>query len=145
MDRSALRTGSSPSPLTPLLQERGRARTKSAIMIFALFAGLAYLQADDKHLETLQVGTEVYTNVTITSLSATEIFFSHSRGFGNAKLKKLSAELQTKFHFDPVKADELEKERMQGNALFVANMKAQQRSLPIAREPSALSVDMAVP
>ena len=39
-------------------------------------------------------------------MTATDIYFTHSRGFGNAKLKNLGAELQKKFHFNAGKAAE---------------------------------------
>ncbi len=54
------------------------------VLVGALFATAASVHADDEHLATLQVGAETYTNVTVTSVSATEIFFKHSRGIGNA-------------------------------------------------------------
>src|SRR5436190_8889676 len=80
-----------------------------------LFAGILLCARSgfsaEEHLATLKIGSEVYTNVTITSVTATDIYFSHSRGVGNAKLKKLDPELQKKFHFDPTKAAEKEKQQ----------------------------------
>ena len=78
-----------------------------AVLLFARGA----LQADDEKLATLKAGSEVFSNVTITAVSATDIYFTHSRGLGNAKLKTLEPGLQKKFHFDPVKA--VEKEQLQ--------------------------------
>jgi hypothetical protein len=50
------------------------------------------------------VGSEVYTNVTVTSVTATHIYFSHSLGLGSARLKDLEPDMQTHFHYDPAKA-----------------------------------------
>src|SRR5262249_43818412 len=52
----------------------------------------------------LNVGEEVYTNVSIVSTTATDIYFTHSAGFGNAKLSELEPFMQQRFHFDPKKA-----------------------------------------
>ena len=74
------------------------------IVIGALVAAAGSIRADDERLATLRVGTEVYSNVTVKSVSVTDIFFTHSRGVGNAKLKNLDPAVQKMFHFDPAKA-----------------------------------------
>jgi thiol-disulfide isomerase/thioredoxin len=76
------------------------------------------LLADDEHLATLKVGEETYTNVTVTSVSATQIFFIHSRGAGNAKLKDLEPALQKMFHYDPAKAAAKQEQDAKSNALY---------------------------
>ena len=43
-------------------------------------------RADD-HLDTLRVGSTVYTNVTVLTKTASDIFFKHSYGFGNTKVR----------------------------------------------------------
>src|SRR6266404_3490492 len=88
------------------------------VLVGALFATAASVHADDEHLATLQVGAETYTNVTVTSVSATEIFFKHSRGIGNAKLKNLQPSLQKIFHFDPAKAEAQQAEQTKASALY---------------------------
>jgi hypothetical protein len=89
-------------------------------LLFAL-AGLlisiGLLRADGEKLATLKVGSETFTDVTITSVTATDIYFSHSRGLGNAKIKSLDPELQSKFHFDPAKAAEKERQQTEARAL----------------------------
>ncbi len=45
--------------------------------------------AADIHLSSLKIGTDVFTNVTVYQISATDIFVRHERGFGNAKLANL--------------------------------------------------------
>jgi hypothetical protein len=50
------------------------------------------IQAADILLPTLQIGTDVFTNVTVYQMTATDIFIQHSRGFGNAKVNTLDDE-----------------------------------------------------
>ena len=71
----------------------------------------------------LKAGTEVYTNVTVTRVTATDIYFTHSRGMGNAKLKSLEPELQKRFHYDPVKGQESEKQQAAAEALYTKSVK----------------------
>jgi cytochrome c biogenesis protein CcmG/thiol:disulfide interchange protein DsbE len=51
----------------------------------------------------LKVGINHYTNVVITSKTSSDIFFTHSRGMGNARLSQLSPELQKQFGYTPTK------------------------------------------
>jgi thioredoxin-related protein len=83
-----------------------------ALMIIVLGA-----RADEK-FSVLKVGSETYSNVTVTSVSPTDIFFTHSRGMGNAKLKNLDPELQKHFHYDAAKADALAKKLAEQNAQY---------------------------
>src|SRR2546427_6173203 len=87
-------------------------------VIGALLAAAGSIRADDERLATLRVGTEVYSNVTVTSVSVTDIFFTHSRGVGNAKLKNLDPAVQKMFHFDPAKSDAQQADQAKANALF---------------------------
>jgi cytochrome c biogenesis protein CcmG, thiol:disulfide interchange protein DsbE len=88
-----------------------------ALTLMDLRAGMAIARADEK-LAVLTVDNEVYTNVTVTEVTATDIYFNHSRGFGNAKLKNLSPELQAHFHFDPVQGGAAEQRQRDANALY---------------------------
>jgi cytochrome c biogenesis protein CcmG, thiol:disulfide interchange protein DsbE len=87
------------------------------------FAAAHSVRADEK-LAVLDVGGEVYSNVVVTTVTATDIYFNHSRGFGNAKLKNLSPELQQHFHFDPVEAGAAEKEQHDANYRFRTQLAA---------------------
>src|ERR1700728_2576772 len=68
------------------------------LIVAALTAGA------DEVLPVLKVGADVYTNVTITAVTPTDIYFSSAKGMGNAKLKNLDPELQRHFKFDAAKA-----------------------------------------
>ena len=74
------------------------------------FVAALTARADEK-FSVLAVGDEVYTNVTVTSVTATDIYFSHARGMGNAKLKDLAPALQRHFGFDRKKAGEVERQK----------------------------------
>lgn len=51
-----------------------------------LILGTASGRADD-HLDTFRVGGTVYSNVTVMTKTSVDIFFKHSYGFGNAKVR----------------------------------------------------------
>jgi thiol-disulfide isomerase/thioredoxin len=91
------------------------------------------LRAAEEKLATLDVGDDTYKNVTVTRVTATDIYFNHARGIANAKLKNLSPELQKKFHFDPVKAEKIEEQKRAGAAQFaqeVAKVKEAEAAKP---------------
>ena len=95
----------------------GRLVLLSGVLVLA-----AGVRAADVSLATLKVGDEFYTNVTVTSATATDIYFSHSRGMSNAKLKNLDPELQKQFHFDAAKAAEAEKQQAAANGLYTISL-----------------------
>src|SRR6266852_4195700 len=110
------------------------------IVLFARIILVASaLRADDEQLANLKVGTQIYNNVKVTSVTSTDIYFSHSRGMGNAKLKDLDPAMQKHFHFDPPKAAAKQAEQAQANALYskaareAPAPKAQPASAPPAR------------
>jgi thiol-disulfide isomerase/thioredoxin len=74
----------------------------------------------DEQLPVLQAGTDIYSNVTVLSVSATDVYFTYNNGKGmaNAKLKSLSPDLQKHFHYDPVKSSEAEQRRRQAAAAY---------------------------
>ena len=77
---------------------------KSAILILlTLLTGILAARADEK-IAVLTAGSEVYSNVTVTSVSATDVYFTYAGGMANVKLKKLSPDWQKHFRFDPDKA-----------------------------------------
>ena len=90
----------------------------------------------DEKLAVLTVGGETYTNVTVTTVSATDIFFTHAGGMANAKLKDLPPDLQTHFHFDAQKAGEAERRQTENQAKFQA---------ALARQPAVHGLDMTRP
>jgi len=74
------------------------------------------IRADEK-LPVLQSGTDTYSNVTVLSVSATDVYFTynHGKGMANAKLKNLSPDLQKHFHYNPAVAGAVEQRQKAAN------------------------------
>jgi len=72
----------------------------------------------DEFLPVLKVNGEVYSNITVTTVTATDIFFTYLNGVGNAKLKNLTPELQEHFHYDAAKSAQVEKQEATNNVLY---------------------------
>jgi len=74
------------------------------LLSFLVAAGVFTARADGEKFPLLKVGNDTYTNVVITGHNATDVYFIHAGGMANAKIKKLSSELQTRFGYDPKRA-----------------------------------------
>ncbi|HXS68564.1 MAG TPA: TlpA disulfide reductase family protein [Candidatus Polarisedimenticolia bacterium] len=85
-----------------------------------IFLVVLTANADEQFAE-LKCGDNLYKNVTITTVTATDIYFTYSGGIGNAKLKNLSPELQKHFHFDALKAGTEEKAQAEATAQYRQN------------------------
>ncbi len=74
----------------------------------------------DEKLPVLKAGSDVYSNVTVLTVTATDVYFTlnNGKGMANAKLKNLSPELQQHFHYNPAKAGEVEQKQVQANAEY---------------------------
>ena len=88
------------------------------LLIAGVLAFCGAARGNGEKLATLKAGAESYTDVTVTSVTATDIYFSHKLGLGNAKLKNLEPELQKRFHYDPARAAEKEKEQAAEQARY---------------------------
>jgi thiol-disulfide isomerase/thioredoxin len=104
--------------------------------------GFVFAVCADEEFGLLKVGSEVYSNVTVTSVTATDIYFNHARGLGTAKLKSLDPELQRHFHFDPAKAREVEKSQLQANAQFREEL-SRRKAAPLRKPPQEAEEAMA--
>jgi protein disulfide-isomerase len=72
----------------------------------------------DEKLSILQAGSDTYSNVTVTSVSATDVFFTYAGGMGNVKIKNLSPDLQRHFNFDPQKAKAVELQQAENKVKY---------------------------
>jgi len=115
----------------------------SAALMYAVSAAVAV--QTDEHFDTLEIAGLMYTNVTITSVTATDVFFSHSQGLGNAKLKMVSPELREHFRFNSGKAGDVEKAQAKANADFHAQLAHEQAKphavVDYSREPEPQVAD----
>ncbi|HKS38812.1 MAG TPA: redoxin domain-containing protein [Verrucomicrobiae bacterium] len=93
-------------------------------------------QAAEDTYKTLQAGSQVYSNVTVTGSTPTVLYIQHSKGIGSVKLKELSPELQKKYAFDPKKAEAVEKLQKESHTDFVKALANQPKPAP-AGERSA--------
>jgi len=110
--------------------------------LFLLIAFTA--QAADETFATLKVKDEVYTKVLVTSVTATDIYFSHARGLASAKLKDLAPELQKHFHYDADKSAKIETEQRQATVDFSTRLAQEKPRAPkpdYTREPDASGGD----
>jgi len=90
------------------------------VRLSALFPLLFALSTPGEPLkiDTLKVGTTTYSNVTVLGANATDLFFRHSLGFANAKLKYVRADLQKHFDYDPKVAEAAEKRQNEDDILY---------------------------
>jgi len=86
--------------------------------IFIFLCLLALTAQADGVLPVLTVKGEVYSNVTVTAVTATDVFFTHSKGMGNAKLKDLDPKMQVYFNYDPAKDAVEEQKQAQEKILY---------------------------
>jgi thiol-disulfide isomerase/thioredoxin len=102
-----------------------------------LIGGLA-VRADEK-FPVLKAGSETYSNVTVTSVSATDVYFTYAGGMANVKLKNLSPDLQKHFSFDPKKAQAVELKQAENKTKYHDQLVHQPAVRPpdMSREPSA--------
>jgi len=93
-------------------------------------------RADEK-LPVLNAGSEVYSNVTVTKVTATDIYFVYAKGMANVKLSKLDPALQKHFNYDSKKADEAEQRQAAANTQYHIQTINQPSSRPPADEGTA--------
>ena len=76
----------------------------------------------DDNLPVLKVGDDVFSNVTVIRVTPTDIYFTYPGGMANAKLKQLEPELQKHFHYNATNAIAVEKNQIEANAQYHANL-----------------------
>ncbi|MDR3458900.1 MAG: thioredoxin family protein [Verrucomicrobiae bacterium] len=112
---------------------------RSAYLIALTLALLPLVAGADEKIPVLQAGNVTYSNITVTTVSATDVYFTYAGGMGNVKLKNLSPELQQHFNFDPKKANEVEKQQAE-NKLKYHDQLLHQPVVPppdMTREPAS--------
>jgi len=107
-------------------------RKITLLLIIALMSTPSWAASLEEHFPSLKVGSETYSKVTVTSVTATHLYFTHSRGMGTAKLMDLEPEMQQHFHFDSTKAAARLAEEAQGNALYTKTL----REAPAPKRPA---------
>lgn len=110
------------------------------LMATGLLAAVLFAAADET-LPVLNVGGQIYTNVTILKVTVTDVHFTHSQGLGNAKLKELDPEMQKRFRYDPVKAGDMTKKQQEANARYQQQLQENQNKTAPSKksQPAAKS------
>jgi thioredoxin-related protein len=103
---------------------------------FSLIVAVWVARADEK-LPVLNAGSEVYSNVTVTTVTVTDIYFTYARGMANVKLSKLDPALQKHFGYNPKKAGEVEQKQAAANTQYHIQAINQHSSRPPADEGAA--------
>lgn len=117
----------------------------AACLGVGFFLAINAMGADEK-FATLKAGDEIYSNVTVTSVSATDIYFTYSGGMGNAKLKNLTPELQKHFNFNATNASAVEQKQIEATAQFKQNLiKAETEKKDKLPAPTYDTGDVVVP
>src|ERR1041385_605780 len=83
------------------------------VFLWALVLGAIDASGAPLKFDLLKVGSKVYSNVTIVGANKTDLYFTHSQGIANVRLRYLDDKLQQQFHYDPKAAAEAEKEQTQ--------------------------------
>jgi thiol-disulfide isomerase/thioredoxin len=109
-------------------------------IVFTLIVAVWVARANEK-LAVLNAGSEVYSNVTVTTVTATDIYFTYARGMANVKLSKLDPALQKHFGYDPKKAGEVEQKQAAANAQY----HLQAINQPVSRSPADESAAQPAP
>lgn len=74
--------------------------------------------AGQQKMESLQVGSKTYRNVTVLGVSETDLYFTHTGGIANVRLRTLSPELQKEFDYDPRAAELAERRQIEENERY---------------------------
>jgi len=115
------------------------------LVLCLIFPGGFVAKAANVTLPVLKVGSEVYSNVTVTATNATHLTFTHSRGMGSVKLRNLSPELQKQFQFDGEKAGEAEAKQREADSLFRTETIAKAAAIKSAATNSSPTDDVPLP
>jgi len=88
-------------------------------------------------LDTMRVAKRTYTNVTITSFSASDVYFSHSQGVANAKLRNVEPSVQKLLDYSPDKAQVAEQAVEQADKRYEGALASAIASRPKAAQGTA--------
>lgn len=90
----------------------------------AWMAGDFALHAAPVKLDFMKVGSVTYSNVTVFSASATDLYFTSDHGMSNVKLKFLSPELQKQFNYNSAAGDTAEQKQIDADKKFQEDLAA---------------------
>ena len=101
---------------------KGSSPISTALRQFVLLGALTVCClsafAEQIKLDAMKVGSKNYKKVSVLGFNATDVYFTHSKGISNAKLKYLDAELQQRFNYDPKAGELAERQQYADNEEF---------------------------
>jgi thiol-disulfide isomerase/thioredoxin len=112
-------------------------------LVFALIS-VVTLEAAPARFDKLTIGSKTYKKVTVIGSNSTDLYFSHSTGIANIKMRLLSPELQKQFGYDPEEAMETERTQARDDQAYYDLLHKElsdtaQRRLRVAREDAQSS------
>ena len=123
-----------------------RAFILSGVLLLALC-----VRAEPIKLDRLKAGSQIYSNITVLGYNTTDLYFTHSKGIANVKLRSLEPELQKKFDYNAKAAAEAEQQQVQDDvkyqgqlAAMVASQAAAAAQTAAAAAKRAASTDLSV-
>ncbi len=118
------------------------------VMACAFLACCLAAFAEQIKLDSMKVGSRTYKRVTVLGFNATDVYFTHSKGISNVKLKNLDAELQQLFHYDPRAAELAERQQYAENEEFnkqvVTTIESNARSAATLARRKSMTYDESV-
>jgi cytochrome c biogenesis protein CcmG, thiol:disulfide interchange protein DsbE len=108
----------------------------TSILIVGWFAAVLSAKSDEQ-LAVLKVGDSSFTNVTVTDVTTTDVYFTYPGGMGNVKLKDLDQATRKHFGFDPRKAKQAEADQVKANAQFRQEVSARKTTPARPKTPEA--------
>jgi len=88
----------------------------------------------EQRLPLLHAGDASFTNVLVTTVTPTDLYFSHAGGMGNVKLKDLDADLQKRFKYNPTSAEKAAQAQAEASRRYYM-AKAAEKPPVVAPEP----------
>lgn len=114
-------------------------------LFVCLITGISSFGAPLK-LDLLKIGSHVYSNVTVIGANTTDLYFTHSQGISNAKLRQLDSQLQKRFGYDPKAAEEAEQQQELDDRKFhyeiSSNVIAKATEISIAAKKAAITSEL---
>lgn len=114
-------------------------------------AAACTLVAAPAKFDSLKVGSRTFRNVTVIGYNATDLYFTHTKGISNVKLRLLPEDLQKRFEYDPTESAEIERELMNDDKAYYEMLRneltaqAQKRIRKAQEDASSLETDLANP
>lgn len=108
------------------------------ILFFTLAVVTSFSATAQETFETLTVGAQVYSNVTVTTKTRTDVFISHSQGIASIKVKDLDDDAQIKLGYDVPKPVEAPKSKLSlPPALQIDSAKVREMEKELAEDAKA--------